>query len=104
MDTVAIVAKVIPYKTRIQSELTLKPLCNIHPHPPLGILVSVLIGGNVRASTVIDTPPINSGTVIACPESSLIVIYLRSLVATTRKYTHPAPAMITLIYIILIIY
>ena len=86
---------------RIQSDLPLQPLRTIHPHVPLGIIVSILIGGNARVSTVIDPPPITSGTDIALPVSSMISIYVRSVVATTREYMHPVPALITLIYIIL---
>ena len=69
----------------------------------MGIIVDVLIGGNVCASTVTDHPPISSGTFIAHPVSSLISIYVRAVVTTTRVYIQPAPALITLIFIILIL-
>ena len=87
----------------IQSDPPLQPLHTIHPHAPLGIVVSVLIGIHARASTVIDPPPISSGTFIAHPVSSLISIYVRAVVTTTRVYIQPAPALITLIFIILIL-
>ena len=72
-----------------QSDPPLQTLRTIHPHALLGILVSVLIGGNVRASTVIYPPTIDSGTVIDHPISSLIVVYVREVFATTGEYMNP---------------